>query len=270
MHYLICEDRWHYNYYLNGDSVIGDKTYKKMFRRGTLTNVYWGNPEYPDDCGTDFTYNELYALIRSADRRMYYRSVDIWNPSESEALLYDFNLDVGDTLATTEFNPEGPYPRTVVAIDSINTPNGYLQVFTLDSWGGPQTLIEGVGTDWGVFVVLYQPFDCGFDLLCYSLSDSTYYPEPAEGNCYLTLGLDRNPDEVEFALHPNPADDEVLIRSRQEASTIHVYSSTGKRVHSEHSHSSETHINVQDWPAGLYIIEVITSDGPGVKKFVVE
>jgi len=60
----------------------------------------------------------------------------------AEMLLYDFDLEVGDTLPVTYNNPPGVY---VTAVDSFYTSAGYRKRFMLagDTWS--KFLIEGVG-----------------------------------------------------------------------------------------------------------------------------
>ncbi len=67
----------------------------------------------------------------------------------------------------------------------------------------------------------------------------------------------------QFSIYPNPAQYEVRILSTVEKTidVIHLYSSSGKLLES-HSVNAQSHLlNIGDKPTGIYILEMVDSDG---------
>jgi hypothetical protein len=90
-----------------------------------------------------------------------------------------------------------------------------------------------------------------------------------------------------IAVYPNPANDEIHVISEQlTVLSIEIYNLLGERVYqsSVTSHSlsgtspmtnvpmtnTPITINIADMPSGVYIMEVKTESGVGVRKFVKE
>jgi hypothetical protein len=160
-----------YNYYVAGDSTWNGLVYKKIFKKGA--GVFMWMAPTPPQCSGSFSYVETNHafLLRSSGKQMYVK-----DPGEpTEHLLYDFDLSLGDTLPTTFNNMPGT-TIYVTAIDSFYTPYGYKKIFTLggDNWA--EFLIEGVGSSHGLTEPLANFFDCGYQLLCFSLNDTSWYP----------------------------------------------------------------------------------------------
>ena len=78
-------------FYLEGDSVIGNLTYQKVYKEYININ-----------CSPTSGNKQLFFLLRQdiSAKRVYM----LWNNLDS--LLYDFNLHVGDTLPLSYTNPD--------------------------------------------------------------------------------------------------------------------------------------------------------------------
>jgi len=95
--------------YLKGDTVFNDTVYRKIYnlRRDVFcSDIIISGPDYDGTLREDTINNKV-----------YYR----WNEYEGEKLIYDYNLQVGDTLSLyiASFCPySGVY---ITEIDTITT-----------------------------------------------------------------------------------------------------------------------------------------------------
>jgi hypothetical protein len=202
-----CIQQEGYNYYTAGDTVWNGLTYKKMLKKGTGVNNWFGPP--PALCSGTYIYVDTVPafLLRSAGKKMFIKT--LFEPNEE--LLYDFDLDVGDTLPNTYNNLPGNIIY-VTAIDSFYTPYGYRKIFTLAGANWAQYLIEGVGSSHGLIEPLGNFFDCGYQLLCFSLNDTSWYP--VQGiSCNIPLGSGELSDQSKMTVSPNPFSSEATIFS---------------------------------------------------------
>jgi len=79
--------------------------------------------------------------------------------------------------------------------------------------------------------------------------------------------------EGNFEVYPNPASDMIEVSSVQEAvSSIEIYNLLGEKVFTSPftDYRSPTTINVANLPNGMYVVEVKTEKGVGMRKFVKE
>ena len=119
--FYTCHEIQEYMYYINGDTTIDDYNYKKLYDRHHIT-ISWYGPE-PSPCEGDYYSDEAKILIRQEGRKMYVRD------QNGETLLYDFGLNVGDTLPETYNLIDNNI--TVTGIDSILVGDSYRKVFNL-------------------------------------------------------------------------------------------------------------------------------------------
>lgn len=74
---------------------------------------------------------------------------------------------------------------------------------------------------------------------------------------------------VSVKLSPNPTHHEARIESSSELLHIKVYTSTGHLLYSQRLSNLTTTINTRDWPAGVYIANIVTSAGPCIRKLII-
>lgn len=210
-----CIETEDYVYYLNGDSVIDSFTYKKVYKYGLLSHVWYNDPPIPDWCSGSTTFNQFYSLVRQEEDRIYTR---MWG--EPDALLYDFDLNIGDTLPLT-WN-QWQEDIVVMSIDSLLVGNSYRKVFNLSQQSSPQ-LIEGIGHTFGFLEPFPPIFDCGHYLNCFALNDTTYYPD-LNHPCDLTVSVKPKLSQETFKYYPNPVITELIIEKDFSKSVEQVFS----------------------------------------------
>ncbi len=140
---------------LKGDTVINSKVYKKIYE--SHEQNYFTSAQ------------TLKCFIREDSLKKIYvkypdSSMDF--PDTSEFVLYDFNINIGDTFKTFMTDPNYDLQLSkfkLISIDSINTAQGYRKTYYFDfiSYGTYSFVfncfdtgfywIEGVGTHLGPF-----------------------------------------------------------------------------------------------------------------------
>ena len=170
-HNGVCQ---HSSTYIKTDTIINGKTYHKFETTKYISLLNNNN------CGIGYNYyvvNNGYFRNDSINQKIWYI-----NPSLnvfSDTLLFDFNLQVGDTLPELFFTFDY-YNYYIDSIDYINY-GGVLRkrLFIKDFFQQgslPQTfLIEGVGSNRGLFQNLGLSLCCYSDLNCFSENSQTVF-----------------------------------------------------------------------------------------------
>ena len=81
------------------------------------------------------------------------------------------------------------------------------------------------------------------------------------------------PSESSVELYPNPSDNEVqlVMRSRQmEKGTIKIYNMVGEQVFNEKITTSTMKLQIANFPAGVYFVNIHSSDYFITKKLIVQ
>jgi hypothetical protein len=249
-----CIEDETYNYYINGDTAINSMIYKKVFVSGN--GYYWTAQMPPNPCPTNtFSYVNVLPdfFLRSAGKQMYIRT---WGDT-SDVLLYDFDLQIGDSLPIT-FN--NFYQSTyVVGIDSIQTPNGFLKKFMLSGSSWSSYLLEGIGHSKGLIEPMNVPLECGYNLLCYSLNDSAYYPA-AGPTCFLFVGQEKEKNILKNSVSPNPSAGHFQINLQEDLNSaeLQIISLQGQICYSRQGLSGRKIIIAgESLPNGVYFIKII-------------
>ena len=254
-----CIQNETYNYYLNGDTVFGSLVYKKLYRKGQ--GYYSWLAPYPPTFSCSGTYQYIdpdpIYFIRSAGKQMFIRDIS----DTTESLLYDFNLSVGDTLPVTFNNYANDV--TVTAIDSVYTPYGYLKRFALSGTTWSQYLIEGIGHSKGLLEPMDIPLECGFDLMCYSLNDSAYYPVQGPA-CDIAVGVAGVSNRSSYSASPNPFNDHTIIHfsTGMNNAEMKIYDVHGKQVRHVLINAGKIVLQRGDLPAGVYFTRIFQDNRP--------
>lgn len=255
-----------YNFYVNGDTTWNGQVYKKIFRKGAGLNVWMGPP--PAQCSGTYSYTETEPsfILRSFGKQMFIKI----QSEPSEQLLYDFDLEVGDTLPATYNNWPGNIIY-VTAIDSFYTPYGYRKIFTLGGANWAQHLIEGVGSSHGLVEPLSNFFDCGYQLLCFSMNDTSWYP--AQGiSCNIPLSLGEVSAAANISVNPNPMTGQTIITTPVvwKNATMSVIDSRGRVVYEIIGlKGNKTTFSRNDLASGTYMIRISDGEATSFSKLLI-
>lgn len=193
-------------------------------------------------------------------------------PLDSDIILYDFNLNAGDTVSWK------PFSNIVSAVDSIQLLNGeWRRRITFNNYYSDYW-IEGIGSDLGLFGS-YQLAHWYFNyckLNCFRIGNTLLYDTYSLSiNCDQPyLGMDDLKPETDFSLFPNPAANSVNLFSNQkkdsEFSIINTLGQTMKEISLPAGSRRET-FSLENIPSGIYFCVLRTEDGKiAQQKLVVE
>jgi hypothetical protein len=231
-------------------------------KRG-ISKFHWKGPYPPDEwCHGGSAYLYLQGLVRQEGKKMY-----LWegHMSNEDALLYDFDLEVGDTLQETYVYRH--YDDFVVtSIDSILVGESYRKVFNLIApymVSPEKVLIEGIGFGGGLLDIC--PFQAEFPsyLECFTLNDTTYFPAYG-APCELNVSVPQFPYFVEFKTYPNPVRDQFTIELPQNViiSNVSVVNLLGTKVqvHDCEINTGEITVDMTGLTKGMYVVELARGD----------
>ncbi len=210
-----------YQYKVEGDTAIfGIGQGKKVYFR----NTYTGMTPCPD--GHVEIIHEPFRLIGLLDQSVQYKKVYFTRltndpvpfpicvegdslPVNAYTLLYDFDLEVGDTVQWK------PQPNVVQAIDSIQLDNGaWRRTFVFDT-NNPHFWIEGIGSNFGLLgsFANSQITDISCQLQCFRYNSQVMYSTVDAVFCDSIAVATNEPNSLAYALKifPNPAANEVTI-----------------------------------------------------------
>ncbi len=274
------------------DTIIHGITYRKLFGNGSQyfgyhDVCYCGLPEF----GSQYYYGIREDTIAGL---VYYIVSSPGVPDTLEHLLYNYNLNVGDSI-NYAFGG-GSHTDTVVSMDSTPINGIYHKIFNFQNkvlgFHLSYTVLEGVGcTNSPIFPTFFGGcFEYSESLVCFyengmlpaahapinscaanSPSCTPYFDGNIFDNimnCGSFLSVKTINKQTTFAIDPNPATDHIdIISDRPFApnTSISVYDMTGRcilRTPAEQQNSVS--INTGAWADGLYM--VIIQDNNGILK----
>lgn len=214
------------------------------------------------------------SFVRQDSGKVYYLDYH-----QQEELLYDFSLNVGDTINLYM----GWIFPTSLRVDSVDTV----------SWGTPRKRIflscngclsyrdeiwvEGIGN---IYSSIFVPFQREqiydgptFSVNCYSENGATAYPYPGFQHCYLDTTIylsDKNILEEEVSIYPNPVSDFLFIDLPQnEPVDVCLSSVLGVELFCE-KHAGNASIDMRLYPEAVYLLQIKSSRGSVSKRIVLE
>jgi hypothetical protein len=255
---IIYED---YNLFFNGDTIIGSYTYKKLLKSG---HTYSNCPPpgwyyYNQQCKffrQDSSLKKVFLFINGKD-----------------SLLYDFNLNVGDTLASSYINFFGLI-NVVEKVDSVLIGPSYHKRFwiTESNQNNYASIIEGIGSTLGLFNPLdpqgYYPVTT--NLLCVQINNKSVFPDSSY-NCSLVGIKEVEKNNLPFSISPNPSSGIFTLTSSKNISVIEVSDVLGNCILKSSIKNSSTEIDLSSKPKGIYFLKAQDENGNfGVKKTILQ
>lgn len=75
---------------------------------------------------------------------------------------------------------------------------------------------------------------------------------------------------TDFSVSPNPAEDTLIVDDLyfEEGNTLSIYNANGQLVLNENLNSKKVELTISNFPSGIYLIKVKTSEGVLTKRFV--
>ncbi len=238
-----------YQYTIGGDTIIGIHSYKKIYSSG-ISGIC--------NLGPSYFYGYAGAMRQDIPNKKVYFIC----PGGNDSILYNFNLNIGDTVKQTVLCiPESGGVSTVIAsIDSVMVGSSYHKKFNCTD--GTQ-IIEGVGSTGGL-IEEHFTFESVFDLICFS-HDTDNYPFTST-SCPLvdnSIGVfEINPLIDELKIVPNPINTEGVIeltKGNDIIKDICIYNSLGIMVGCNKNIFKKEYLYYADeLKSGIYILKVMT------------
>ncbi len=255
-------------YRISGDTVINAISYKTLTKSGYLVsqnNQYTFYSEYAGGFRQEIT-----------NKRVFY--FPPYGYIQKDTLLYDFNLNVGDSLPQTYLYPGNLCDAIVDIIDSVAIGTSYHKRFHISTVGSPpwgQTwLIEGIGCTHGLLGGFCFGWEGSQDLTCFTQGDTINYPGYSSDCDIITSVsyLRNNPEAI--VLSPNPANNMLSITFpiNFHYAEIEIYDNFGLKFYcySGEIINGNFLVPVLSWAEGIYILKVKTFTETMIfKKFIV-
>lgn len=259
-----------YQLRFGGDTLIGDHTYRKILKR-TFNQISAGPYCPPFEASEEEELlSHFFMREDTAAQRVYLWHVDINDyPGGQEILMYDFTLEVGDTIPVSDYFTPGP-PLVVSAVSEITLANGETRKY-FETSGEPGAYIEGVGGESGLFQPLVEGIGFWWSVLCLKQDEEIIYSHSGSSSeCNMMTAVDVIPAAA-FNLYPNPNDGTFsfeIDHATGEPLQLVIFNAMGQQVY-RHEISKTDYVDT-GLPVGLYHWQVQASGAPvGAGKMVV-
>ena len=250
------------NYLVGNDTVISGYVYKRIYENSQGFFTWQSSP--PAACsGTFSSVDSLPSYyMRSADKKMFIRL-----PADTaEMLLYDFNLSVGQALPIAYNNFSNQI--FVSSIDSIYTPYGYRKRFFLTGSASAQFLIEGIGSSNGFLEYIPIMLECGYNLVCFSYNDTSYFPSSGM-DCNIMVGQNKKNESEAVDLSPNPFTEKTSLYAHKGLcdASLYIWNAQGKLVfEQEHLSGNLYELQRNNLVPGFYLLKIMEQSKVIVSK----
>lgn len=247
------------SYKFDGEITIDDITYKVLWRTNDSTRADWHEYSY---------------LRQGGDKKVYQRM----SFQEQEYLLYDFDLEAGETFQGQTMYNTCPVSLTVESIDSVSLENGEKRKrITFEGYPEQYVWIEGIGSLNGLLEPAHDQCvaDLTFGLLCFTEDGILKYNYPYLESCYVnTVDIDDLDNSLSLKATPNPFSNSLQIDFNYTSSNeyaMRLVNAMGLLVRSKEIHSGHLVISTSKIPSGMYFIHLLENGKlVGTKKVVKE
>lgn len=254
-------------YTVNGeDTIINEIGYKKLYM--FYDSVF--NKEKATCIG---------GIREDENKRVYFKGdtvihdfKPIMNDDKEEILLYDFSVEVGDTIRDGNFFSE----LVVERIDRIEIDDKLRKVIYLQDISHWVNWIEGIGSVTGL---LYHtsPITTGGPtnyLICFKQNNEVLYFDTSYDECYPKLtGLKQRKESSTIEVFPNPATDKLCFNfNSHDVEYIKIVDFSGRTVALINVAFQQNFIlNIEKYQPGVYLFKTINKEGiMYTGKFIVE
>ncbi len=238
---------------IEGDSVVNLIQYKKIWFTYDSALINW-------------TYE---GLIREDSNVVYFIPPDC-----SEGILYDFNLEIGDTaFIKNRFCQDTEVQVIVYNIDTIDYFGIQRKRWLIDN-SFNEYWIDGIGSQCGpLHSKYYSCIICpSWDLLCFHKNETLLYIKTGETECYqASVGLEEASKIENIIIYPNPAKSELFIEFQDlidEEYTIEIYSISGQLQFIQRGIKKNITIDISKLPQGLSFVRVRDKKQTFISKFI--
>lgn len=248
-------DRWStYFVHIEGDTVMNNKHYKKLFHSADSTYLNKDFKSYiREDSGKVFLANKTRELI-----------------------LYDFNLKQGDSLVIYFLWDDMDSNPLFIQVDSVKTAifqdqkerlMQFVSVYAYRHRGYSRNdvLVEGIGSlrfglEYPGNLFITGANGCYANLLCFYTDKNLVYNNPEFNDCYITTGVNQIQVKPEL-VNVFSAQNGILVveLSSSVSGKIFVFNTLGELVSQEKVFDSTSQFCMPG--TGVYLYRFVSDDG---------
>ena len=267
---------WSDKYVMHGDTLINQQLYKLVYYMSFDSIPVFDKKNINAGVREDSTKKVFVVPLHPQNNKYSFDCLS--SDSIREYLLFDFNLQSGDTI--TFHYPDGiNFSHSSASVDSMEVNGSYRKRITLNgysSYGGMgfDIWIEGIGSHLAFTAPYCEFFEWGSQLGCYYDSATYYRPYDTTRSC-ATLSIKKEKTESKLDVYPNPTDGTLIIKMNVLLNDIEltVYNSLGQVVLQKQFENS-SHLNQILLPEnssnGIYFIEVSGHQWSYQQKFILQ
>jgi hypothetical protein len=253
-----CDYHYYYSCYFGNDTIINSNIYHIL--RCTGFNM-------SSLCTSGYSYSGCLIRQDTALRKLFRYD----SSTNTDTILYDFNLNLGDTLDESKIfwgNLSGIH--IVTSIDSILINGQYRKRFNHNASQGcsDSSIIEGIGSTSGVLSYPSACFENYSELTSFEQNGVGMYPN-SSANCNVIPGIIDLIKEIYLEISPNPAHDVLNVECNLSNAELKIYDMTGRMVLEEKLHSQLSTFNFQ-LSSGVYFVRVSDGEKEAAQKLIVE
>lgn len=253
-----------YSITLSNDTVINGQTYHKLETPYTQ-RVLQGS------CTNATNIITYQGAIRQeiSNKKVYFCPPD--SLTTSEFLLYDFNMQVGDTvkgyITQSYFGID-----TVYSIDSVLIGGSYRKRWTIidNCIGFSYKIIEGIGSSIGL---VRKSAGCVglqvFRLMCYKQDGQNLYNYGNTTTCNIITSLSTapKPEAFQVDIFPNPAsgDFNIHFENTTDFDELIITDMLGRKVRQQ-TVLGQSETIIKSLPAGQYVLTLTNRSGHQINK----
>lgn len=241
---------------VNGDTIISNKTYKKLKHSYFSEIIDLCNVQIPHTINeSDFeTINNLFLREDISKKTLYI--LEVGDTKFKEFILCDFNLKIGDTLKNYFWNDENSEYTITISDIKINKNNK--RVFHTSSG---HSYTEGIGRNDSNLIP--------YNLISEGLIESVFCwgNTKNQNNCDVVLNTEKH-QLSSIKIFPNPVKDILTIQNTNE-SAIKIFSVNGSLLKTSISNSnSNVKVDISSFKSGIYILEISNTTGKQRSKII--
>ena len=268
-----CRVYYHFHYYFDGDTLINSEIYHKVYRSEVDSMVDWNLGSLPPMIESGYV-----GALR--DDSAANQSFFVFRDTEEDSLLFDYNLNIGDSLRGCMVAWD--YQRPVVtSIDSVLIDGSFRNRWNFSEvqlpWPDPESpyFIEGVGSSVGLFEHVWS-YNIDFrlrNLVCVKYGNDLVFQTDYEslyGCNFVSTGTELSND-FGLTFYTNPTNGTLVVQSESsQPMEITVFNSIGQTIYSRSNVTNNTIIDLGDTETGIYLVRFFNQELNAVRQVVVQ
>ena len=239
------------------DTIIDDQIYQKVWISEDEEHQEW---------------NFYGTFIREDDGQVFYREI-----FGEEGLIYNFNLEIGDSVIIDNPRTPGMLKLFFTEIDSVEIANGYRERWKLvsNTYENSEYWIRGIGSQTGVInsgTGVYGGLCGSYTLLCQKHDSELVYQNPEYNSCYILTTNVNNNDVIQKQITLSYDRSLKTVKLQMKANqyrTVIISNLLGVIIEDQHTESTSVSFNLSKHPTGLYVVTVIQGGSVYSQKFIV-